>query len=220
MFAYPSKALYGRVLPKTKIFEKAGVTSAQRKRFAAQWEKVVWEYKLAPDTVNLAEGEGVQEIQIMTVTLKTAESDFDLLRCLDNAIAHPLFFELIHGKRRRLVAAFKRSHETISDAGVVGEYFSSPWVSESTERKPLPLALNLRGLYEAMLRTLMLPAREGESLREQTERLARFQVAQREMRQLEAKLRHEKSFAKKVDLERELRSLRKAWSAELAADQG
>jgi len=217
MFAYPEKSRYGRPLPKTKIFEKTGATSSMRKLFAAQVEQVIWEHKLAPDTVNLATSGGVQEIQIMAVTLKTADLDFELLRGLDKAIAHPLFFELQHGNRRRLTAAFKRRHETVSDEWVVGDYFQSAWVSGKALRQPLPLALDLCTLYEAMLRTLMLRAKAGESLREQAERLARFRVAQVDMRQLEARLRREKSFAKKVDLERELRTFRKTWAFELAS---
>ncbi|HLP42227.1 MAG TPA: DUF4391 domain-containing protein, partial [Fibrobacteria bacterium] len=119
--------------------------------------------------------------------------------------------------RIRTVAAFKRPHETVPGDWVVGDYFESPWGSANGARKPLPLALDLLGLYEAMLRTLMPPAREGESLREQVERLARFRVARSDIRRLEARLRREKSFLRKVDLERELRTLRKAWSEELAA---
>ncbi|HLP42440.1 MAG TPA: DUF4391 domain-containing protein, partial [Fibrobacteria bacterium] len=90
MFLYPEKAKYGRPIPKTKVFEKAEAAAPLRKRFAAEVDKLVWEYKLAPDTVNLPERDGILEIQVLSISLKTPQFDLDLLRCLDRAIAHPL----------------------------------------------------------------------------------------------------------------------------------
>jgi hypothetical protein len=77
------------------------------------------------------------------------------------------------------------------------------------------LALDLYGLYESMLRSMLLPANPGESLRAQVNRMSAFRVAQGEMRNLTSRLRREKQFPRKVDLEREIRSLRKLWASEL-----
>lgn len=217
MFAYPEQARYGRPIPKSKIFEKSNAPSSLRKRFAAEVDKLVWEYKLAPDTVNLPERGGVLEIQVISVSLKTPRLDPDLLRCLDRTIPHPLFFEVTHAGRFRTVAAFKRPHEANAGDWVVGDYYQSPWRKALSSQAPLPLAIDLFGLYEAMLRALMMPAKTGESLREQAERLSKFRVAQGEIRKLEAKVKREKHFPRQVDLERELRTLRKAWSEELNA---
>jgi hypothetical protein len=217
MFAYPEKARYGRVIPKTKIFEKASVPSSVRKLFASQVEKLVWEYKLAPDTVNLPERDGVLEIQVIITSLKTPDFDPALLRVLDRSIPHPVFFEIhTHGKAQTW-AAYKRPHETNPGEWVVGDYFSSPKRSLHAVRSALPLALDLFGLYESMLRSMMLPAKPDESLRAHVDRMSTFRVAQGEMRSLTSRLRREKQFPRKVDLERELRTLRKAWKLELEA---
>lgn len=217
MFTYPEKARYGRVIPKTKIFEKAHVTSSMRKLFAAQVDKLVWEYKLAPDTVNLPEREGILEIQIIHVTLKSSNFDPTLLLALDRSIPHPVFFEIHYDGKTQIRAAYKRPHEAHSGECVVEEYFTSRWRSSKLPRSPLPLALDLFGLYETMLRTLMLPSQPGESLRDHVARMSAFRIAQGEMRTLSSRLRREKHFPRKVDLERELRTLRKAWKQELEA---
>lgn len=217
MFAYPEKARYGRVLPKARIFEKAEVPSSLRKLFATQVDKLVWEYKLAPDTVNLPERNGVLEIQIISLVLKTPDLDPALLRILDESIHHPVFFEIHSAGKAQVRAAYKRPHETRTGEWVVGEYHSSPWKTEAGARAPLPLALDLYGLYESILRSLMLPAKPGETLRAQTDRIAAFRIAEGQMRTLASRLRREKQFPRKVDLERELRSLRKTWKLELEA---
>lgn len=218
MFAYPEKARYGMAIPKTKIFEKSDIPSSLRRLFAAQVDKLVWEYKLAPDTVNLPIGDGVLEIQVITASLKTPDFDPVLLRVLDKSIPHPVFFELQSDAKVRTWAAYKRPHETNSGEWVVGEYFASPRRSPDTQCPPLPLALDLDGLYASMLRSLMLPALPGESLRAHADRLLAFRIAQGEMRALTSRLRREKHFPRKVDLERELRNLRKTWKQELEAD--
>lgn len=217
MFAYPDKARYGRVIPKTKVFEKAGVVAAMRKLFATQVDKLVWEYKLAPDTLNLPEGDGVLEIQVIHVALKTPDCDPALLRILDRSIPHPVFFELHADGKARTCAAYKRPHETQAGEWVVGDYFSSQWGPHSGPRLPLPMALDLAGLYASMLRALMLPAQPGESLRAQVDRMHAFRIAQGEIRTLTSRLRREKHFPRKVDLERALRTLRKTWKQELEA---
>ena len=57
--SYPKQAAFGRVLPKNKIYEHSGASSAVREMFVRQVEQIVWQYKLAPETINLASKPGV-----------------------------------------------------------------------------------------------------------------------------------------------------------------
>ena len=53
-FDYPKAAAFGRVVPKSRIYEHAGVGTALRDLFVTQVDQIVWTYKLAPETINLA----------------------------------------------------------------------------------------------------------------------------------------------------------------------
>ena len=53
LFDYPKSAAFGRVLPKNKIYEHASPSTAVKDLFVRQVEQIVWQYKLAPETVNL-----------------------------------------------------------------------------------------------------------------------------------------------------------------------
>jgi hypothetical protein len=43
-----------RTLPKNKIYEHSGANTRLKDLFVKQVEQIVWRYKLAPETINLA----------------------------------------------------------------------------------------------------------------------------------------------------------------------
>ena len=114
MFIYPKQAAFNRVLPKSKIYQYARPTRKLQQRFVDQVSRVVWAYKLSPDTINLAAGTGVPEIQIFSITLKTAELDDTVLQCIDKAISFPIFYELEYNQRIKEIAAYKRPSDSDS----------------------------------------------------------------------------------------------------------
>lgn len=88
----------------------------------------------------------------------------------------------------------------------LGNYLWGDPLSAGAPRQPLPVALDLAGLYRELLRCLIpLPARRGETLRDQLERLAQVRAAERECAQLEAQLARAKQFNRKVEVNRALR---------------
>jgi hypothetical protein len=64
-----------------------------------------------------------------------------------------------------------------------------------------PVALDLAGLYEQVLRRLIpVLARPGESLRDQVERVNQIHAKETECRRLDARLRRELQFNRKVEI--------------------
>ena len=51
LIAYPKQAAFGRVLPKNKIYEHSGANTRLKDLFVKQVEQIVWQYKLAPETL-------------------------------------------------------------------------------------------------------------------------------------------------------------------------
>jgi hypothetical protein len=209
LFAYPKQAQFGRVLPKNKIYEHASPTPALKALFIQQIEQIVWQYKLAPETINLAATPAVPEIQIFDISLKTPELDHDVLRCIDKAIPFPIIFQLFYNSRVQTVATFKRPNEADGSKWVIDGYFADEWQSIEVPRQPLPVALDLQGLYEQLLRQLLpLPPREQEPLKNQVERLMQWHGKHSEYQKLQARLNKEKQFNRKVEINAQLRRLK------------
>ena len=172
LFAYPAQATFNRMVPKSKIYEHAKPSRRVRECFVAEVEQIIWKYKLAPETINLPARPGVPEIQIFAIHLRTEELSEAVLRTIDKAIAFPIFFELLNGQRIKSSAAYKRPSEADSAKWVVDGYFETDWMSTEEPRSPLPVALDLAGLYEQMLRRhIPLPTRKGETLKGHVERV-------------------------------------------------
>jgi hypothetical protein len=214
LFAWPKQAEFNRVLPKSKIYEHARPSRSIRERFVQEVDQIVWKYKLSPETVNLPARPGVPEIQIFSVSLRSEELSESILRTIDKAIPFPIFFELTYQERIKSTAAFKRPSEADSAKWVVDAYFETPWLPVTLARESLPVALDLLGLYEQILRRhFPLPARPGESLRELVDRMTAIQARRAECRKLEARLQQERQFNRKVELNQELRTLRNELSS-------
>tara|TARA_R100001244_G_scaffold20404_1_gene21073 strand:+ start:7294 stop:7974 length:681 start_codon:yes stop_codon:yes gene_type:complete len=208
LFSFPAQARVARVVPKSKIYEHGPVTSALRDKFVRQVEQISWAYKLAPETINLPARGSVAEIQVFDITQKTAELDEELLRAIDRAISLPIIFQLHHEQRTRMVAAFKRPSEADASKWVIDGYFAGNWLPADSPRQPLPVALDLQGLYEQLLRSLLpSPARSGESLPEQLQRLNRLRSLHHEYAKLDTRLHKEKQFNRKVALNAQLREI-------------
>jgi hypothetical protein len=73
----------------------------------------------------------------------------------------------------------------------------------------LPVALDLLGLYEQLLRQhFAVSARAGESLRDQLDRLSLLSAKQAAVAKLESRLAQEKQFNRKVEINAQLRTIR------------
>jgi hypothetical protein len=212
-FDYPKAAAFGRVVPKSRIYEHAGVSTTLKDLFVTQVDQIVWKYKLAPETMNLAATKGVREIQVFGISLRTGKLDEEVLRAIDRAIPLPLIFELSWSGKRKAVAAFKRPSDADSTKWVVSAYFATDWAPDDAPRRPLPVALNLGGLYEALLTALMPKAaaegeQAGEDIQARVARMEAIRAKTREVDRIKARLAREKQFNKRVAINAELRAAR------------
>lgn len=205
---YPPQAAFGRTLPKSKLYAHSHAGTRLKNLFVQQVEQIVWQFKLAPETINLPARPAVPEIQVFVIQLKTPELSFDVLHAIDQAVQFPIIFELAHAGRAQVVACHKRPSEADASRWVLSDYFASGWLADHAERGAMPVALHLGGLYEQLLRALLpLPARPHETLAEHVARLDELAAKQREADKTAAKLEKERQFNRKVAINADLRRL-------------
>lgn len=207
--SYPKQATFGRSLPKNKIYEHSGANTRLKDLFVGQVEQIVWQYKLAPETINLPAKPGVPEIQVFAIQLKTPALNLDVLRCIDGAVQFPIIFELSFDSRTQVVAAYKRPSESDASRWVLSDYFATEWLPSEVQRTAMPLALDLGSLYEQVLQRLIpLPARQQEDLADLVARVEQVTAKQREVEKAASKLAKEKQFNRKVEINASLRQLK------------
>ena len=206
--SYPRQAAFGRVLPKNKISDHSGANSRLKDLFVEQVEQIIWQYKLAPETINLPAKPGVPEVQVFAIQLKTPELHLDVLRCIDGAVQFPIVFELCFDGRTQVIAAYKRPSESDASRWVLSEYFATAWLPSEVQRTAMPLALDLGSLYEQVLQRLIpLLSRQQESLADLVTRVEQVAAKQRDVEKTASKLAKEKQFNRKVEINACLRQL-------------
>lgn len=212
-YTYPRQAYFGRVIPKNKIYEHSGASSRLKALFVEQVEQIVWAYKLAPETINLPARPDVPEIQIFSIQLKSTALHVDVLRSIDNAVQFPVLFELRQGQgdqaQTQVVGSYKRPSESNASKWVQSDYFETEWLPMNTTRKPIPVALDLSQLYNALLLSLMPhSARPQETLAQLVQRLETARMKRRELEKVQVKMDKEKQFNRKVEINANLRQLK------------
>ena len=211
MIGLPKSTEFNRRIPKQKFYENLTVSPALKRVFVDQIKVIFWRNKIASTTMNLAAGEVVMEIEVFEVKLNESKFDESVLRQIDKEIPYHIIFLLEYDGKYQAWTAYKEAAASGNNAFKVGTYYHTDWLEESD----LPLKiddLNVDKVYENYVRQIagdVLQADSAESLKKSVERDARRQELKKKITALQAKVRKEKQLNKQVQLNTELKKLRK-----------
>lgn len=213
LYVYPKQSYFGKTVPKSKFYKLGTLSATIKAKFVSQIEKIIWSYKLAPETINLASTPAVSEIQIFDIKLKGKEISEELLHAIDKAISFPIIFQLYRGDEVKVKVAYKRPSDADKSKWVLDAYVESEWIPTTTPKESLPVALDLEKLYEQIIKALIpkeLPTlRQQGTLKEQIELIETINAKKRAYAKLKLKRDKEKQFNKKVKINEELHKLKK-----------
>ena len=209
LFDYPTKARFGRKIPKSKLYENASANTKLKDKFVNQIEKIVWQYKLAPNTLNLDATNKVPEIQVFDIFLKTKEVDQALLEVIDKAIPLPIIFQIHKGNKVKIKAAYKRPSESANNKWVIESYFESEWLDKYSTKQPMPQALDLGKLYEQILKSLMpveiTSSKTTQTIDEQVGIINQINSLQKELDKLNSKYKKEKQRNRQFEINKQIK---------------
>lgn len=207
----PKSTEFNRRIPKQKFYENLTVSPALKRVFIDQIKVVYWRNKIGATTLNLAAGETVTEIEIFEIKLNKKKLDESVLRQIDKEVPYHIVFLLEYDGKYQAWIAYKEAVVSGNNAFKVGNYYHTEWLEESD----LPLkinGLNIDKVYENFVRQIAgdaLQTEKQESLKESVDRDNRRQEIQEEIAVLQKKIRKEKQLNKQVQLNAELKKLRK-----------
>ncbi|MBG9794537.1 hypothetical protein ABD76_19380 [Paenibacillus dendritiformis] len=210
MFQLPSSTLVNRKIPKNKFYEKLQANHHLKELFTEQVESILWKHKLSKDTIRLEPKEDIEEIQIFEVHLKEQTYSLDLLRSIDKAIPYPILHVLMYEDQAKLAIAYKERNQTDENRSVVRSYHETDWQPIESIKLDILQGLNLKAVYENIIRQLLpIKVKPEIELTAVLERQAQIDKLTQECQRLESKIRAEKQFNKKVELNMELQRKRK-----------
>jgi hypothetical protein len=207
----PKSTEFNKRIPKQKFYENLTVTPALKRVFIDQIKVIYWRNKIATTTMNLAAGDTVTEVEVFEVRLASPQLDVSVLRQIDKEIPYHIVFLLEYDGKHQAWTAYKETASSGNNAFRVGTYYHTDWLLEAD----LPLkidGLNIDKVYENFVRQIagdVLQTENNESLKESVERDAKRQLLEKQISALQAKVRKEKQLNKQVQLNAELKKLKK-----------
>ncbi len=211
MIGLPKSTEFNRRIPKQKFYENLTVSPALKRFFIDQIKVIFWKNKIASTTMNLAAGELVTEIELFEIKLVEQKLDESVLRQIDKEIPYHIIFLLECAGKYQAWTAYKEATSSGNNAFKVGTYYHTNWLDESE----LPLkveGLSIDKVYENFVRQIggdSLQNLKNESLKESVERDNRRQELQKQIIALQLKVRKERQLNKQVQLNSELKELKK-----------
>jgi len=209
LFDYPVKARFGRKIAKSKLYENASVNTKLKDKFINQIDKIIWQYKLAPSTLNLDATDKVPEIQVFDIFIKSNQIDQALLEVIDKAIPLPIIFQIHKGNKVKIKAAYKRPSESANNKWVIESYFESEWLDKYSTKQPMPQALDLGKLYEQILKSLMpvevTNSKTTQTIDEQVGIINQINSLQKELDKLNSKYKKEKQHNRQFEINKQIK---------------
>ena len=210
MLGLPKSTEFNRRIPKQKFYENLTISPALKRVFVEQIKVIWWRNKIAATTTNFAAGETVTEIEVFEICLSVPQLDEAVLRQIDKEIPYHILFLLEYKGKYQAWTAYKEAAGSGANAFKVGTYYHTDWMEEAT--LPLKLdGLNTDQVYENFVRQIAgeTLSGTGKTLKESVERDARRQELQKQIAALQVKVRREKQLNKQVQLNAELKRLKR-----------
>ena len=214
LYKFPQQAKVDRLIPKNKFYEQGKANTKIEQLFVNQVENIRWAYKLASSTIHLQDQEDLKEIQIFRVKSRVEDLDVSILSFIDKLILTPIIFEVVYQDKVKVIATYKRLNQADKTKAVIGQYYASGWL-EDADRVELPLYLKLADLYEHFIAQILPIASskdqenddESVSIELQLQKAQQLENLQKQLDKLKSKLRTEKQFNRKVELNNQIRLL-------------
>ena len=211
MLGLPRTTEYGKRIPKKKFYDNLSISSDLKRVFAEQIAAIFWSNKISPDTLNVAAGDTVDEIEVFTIRLNQPSLDTRVLQQIDKQIPYHIIFVLKYKDRLQAWIGYKEAAASGSNAFKVGRYYHTDWMQEDDLHLSID-GLNMDAVYESLVRQIAgdkLQTDSSESLKESVVRDENKKQLEKQIAALENKMRREKQLNRQMEMNAELKNLRK-----------
>lgn len=213
MIGLPKSTEFNKRIPKQKFYENMDISPVLKRIFVEQVRIIYWKNKIAPTTTNLDAGTDVTELEVFEVRLTSPVLDDSLLRQIDREIPYHILFLLEYQGKYQAWIGYKEAAASGNKAFKVNRYYHTEWFTE--DELPIKLeGLNVDAVYENFVRQIagekLKTEAAGESLKESVTREEQKQSLQKRIETLQVKIRKEKQLNKQMQMNTELKKLRKA----------
>ncbi len=212
MIGLPQSTEFNKRIPKQKFYENLTVSASLKQSFVDQIKTIYWRNKIAASTVNIAEGNDVEEIEVFEIKLTGENIDEGILKQMDKEIPYHILFLLEFEGKYQAWIGYKEEAQSGNSAFKVNRYYHTKWL----QLNELPVkmeGLSIDVVYENFVRQIaggqLGESNSSESLKDSVERDLKKQTLEKEINNLQKKICKEKQLNVQMKLNEQLKRLRK-----------
>lgn len=194
MIELPKECIVDKFIPKKIFYEKVSLSSNLKQEFVDKIDKIYWKYKISEDTLNISKTENVEEIEIFELTLKEKVNCQNIIKVITKNIPYIILFEICY--KDEVQYAIKHNDDI---------YFTN-W----NEKIDFNFnGIDLNAVYENIIRSVTNISEQSNNIDEELEKDKKLKEVQKEIERLGNKMKAEKQFNKKVELNKNILELKK-----------
>ena len=189
-FNLPKNTLVDKFIPKNKFFSKTILNSKIKDDFTNQIKKITWKYKLSPETISVNKTSKVEEIQIFEIELKNKTTPNNILQVIDRLIPYPILYIFTYENDFKYWINLKND--------LVKKYYFSEWNHELDFNF---VDTNLEKVYVNLIKKFITKVDTNENdFIKIVDTDNKINILNNEIKTIKNKIKSEKQFNKKVDL--------------------
>ena len=210
LLQFPVSTIVDKLIPKAQFVKASSTPTAIRTLLADEFEQIRLLYVLRPDTVNVADGNEVKEIDVFYFRCKTEYYSINPFCGLDDLIPRHTIYIIEHGNKTDLLMQHKRRSVVAGAVKWTGEV-SKLLTDVNLESRPLKVeGQSLDSIYFNFFSQMFgYQIDNSAAISEIKELESQIAKLRREAESLQKKIRAEKQFNIQIELNSQARTLKR-----------
>lgn len=216
MVTFPKYAKVGKIIAKENFY--GNIDAATKNLFQSEIARIVWEYKLAPNTINL-QAKKWPEVEVFRITLKNSETPEKVLKAIDSAIPYPILFLIEKGSIEKAAICYKEQSQKDENSAKVDTYFYTEWNDERLQDIKID-GLDIDAVFSNFVRQIagdkLVSTQQSstglESIKEDVDGFKEREKIMKQIAILDRRIKAEPSLGKKQELAEERYKLKRQLS--------
>lgn len=215
---FPQSTKVGKPVPKNAFYKHLEVNAKIKQHFVDDVARIDWLYKLAPSTLNVADGTAVHEIVVFSAVLKSKDCPDDVFLFIDQNMPRHVVFILEYEDRYKVLLNYKEWKDGQNGQFRIVKTFATGWLA--IEQLSLPVeGQTMDAVYEAMVgRVSGFGTTKSADTRHIIELESLIAKGKRDVENLQKRIRAERQLNRQMELNGEARQLKRQiaqWQKEL-----
>ena len=191
MLDIPKKCYVNKFLPKKLFYEKIAISPSVKEEFTNQVDRITWLYKISPDTIGISKTDNVEEIEVFQLDLKEKMIPKNVIKVITKGIPYKILFVI-------------KFNDDFCYSVKVDDIFTTEW---NDNINFVFNAINLEIVYENIVKSILKEESNNKKIDEIIDNRAYKADLEKRINQLKQKIKNEKQFNKKVELNKQLNEL-------------